>query len=97
MLTLVKSRITVIWLLLVAATVLSWESVEGLRWVHDLRLAGVIVMAIAFLKTRFVMLDFMELRHAPLPIRLFAEAWWVFVGLIVIAAFWTGVFGPEGT
>lgn len=86
------SRITLTWVCLVLATVISWEAVEGLHWVHELRLGGVIVMAIAFLKTRFVLLDFMELREAPLPMRLFAESWWLLVGLLVIGSFWTGIF-----
>lgn len=93
---LLKSRVTVIWLCLIVATVLSWESVEGLHWLHELRLAGVVVVAIAFLKTRFVMLDFMELREAPVIMRLFAECWWILVGLLVTIPFWTGLFGPAG-
>lgn len=92
---LLRSRVTFIWLGLVVATVVSWEAVEGLHWVHELRLGGAIVMAIAFLKTRFVLLDFMELREAPVPMRLFGEAWWLLVGLIVIGTVWTGVLGPQ--
>lgn len=88
------SRITVIWLCLIAATALSWEAVEGLHWVQELRLGGVVVMAIAFFKTRFVLLDFMELREAPTAMRLFAECWWALVGLLVTVSFWTGMFAP---
>lgn len=92
MVRIVKSRITLLWLVLLAATLVSWEAVEGIAWLHHPRLAGAVVVGIAFIKARYIMLDFMELRDAPPPMRLFAEAWWLLVGGIVIAAFWTGIF-----
>jgi hypothetical protein len=45
----------------------------------DPRAAGVAVIIIAFLKIRYVLLDFMELRSAPLGMRVAAEAWCVVV------------------
>lgn len=92
MVRIVKSRLTLLWIALLLATFVSWEAVEGIAWLHDLRLAGVLVVVIAFVKARYIMLDFMELRDAPIPMRLFAEAWWMLVGLIIVGAFWTGVF-----
>jgi len=90
----VNTRITAIWLFLVVATLVSWEAVEGVAWLHDPRQAGVLVMAIAFTKARYVLLDFMELRHAILPMRLFAEAWCILVGIAIVGAFWSSVFAP---
>lgn len=54
------------WLLLIAATLVSW-AVGG---EHDVEsFIAVIVLAIAAAKIRLVGLDFMELRHAPIPLR----------------------------
>lgn len=63
---LVRNRAGVSWLLLVAATVISWavgaEHGTG-------SMVVLVVLAIAALKVRLVGLDFMELRHAPIPLR----------------------------
>jgi hypothetical protein len=76
---LLRRRITAIWLLLVLATILSWGT--ALRAGQDsARLASVTVIAVAFIKVRFVVLDFMELRTAPLPLRLVFEGWLLIVG-----------------
>ncbi len=89
-----KLRITAIWALLVLATCLSWESVRGFAWARDPRLATITVIVIAFLKVRFVALDFMEVRHAPLPLRLFFEIWIVVLAALLIAVYW--VLTPTG-
>lgn len=91
-----KSRVTLLWLALLLASFVSWEAVEGIAWLRAPRMAGALVVAIAFVKARYIMLDFMELRHAPAPMRLFAEAWWLLVGAIIIIAFWTGIFAVGG-
>lgn len=93
MLRIIAQPITIVWIGLLLATCLSWEAVEGvdLQGLHSA--GGTLVVAIAFLKTRFIMLDFMELRHAPLPMRLFAEVWWFGIGAVVISAMRSGFFG----
>jgi hypothetical protein len=40
-----------------------------MRWV------GVSIIAVAFVKVRLVILEFMEIRRAPLPMRLAGEVW----------------------
>ena len=69
---LLKNRAGASWLVLVAATVLSWavgaEHGTG-------SLVAVIVLGIAAIKVRLVGLDFMELRHAPLPLRVAFECY----------------------
>ncbi|MCV7150806.1 cytochrome C oxidase subunit IV family protein [Mycolicibacterium pyrenivorans] len=71
---LLRTRATVTWLLLVAATVLSWaigaEHGTG-------SMVAVVVLAIAAIKVRYVGLDFMELRHAPIPLRAAFECYCV--------------------
>lgn len=74
----VKHRITLIWLLLVAATVLSWEVGHGIG-ISDIRVAGAVILAVAFIKVRLVAFEFMELRHAPWFMRIAADAWIVVI------------------
>jgi len=64
---------TGIWLLLSTATVITtWVlSKNG----FDPRVATSAIVLIAAWKVRLVLLHFMELRHAPLPLRLLSEAW----------------------
>lgn len=87
------NRITLVALGLVAATCVSWEFFQGLANADFPSLGGIAVLLIAFVKTRFILLDFMELRHALLPMRLFAEAWWVGLAVLLALAFHTGFFG----
>jgi hypothetical protein len=62
---------------LVAATLVSWGFGHG--WGLDPQAAGIAVIIIAFVKIRYVILDFMELRTAPLGMRVAAEAWCIVV------------------
>ena len=78
-------RITAVWLLLVLATLFSWESAHvG----NDHRLSSSIVLVIAFIKVRFVGLEFMELRHAPLPLRLIFELWVILACAALLILYW---------
>ena len=88
MASLFRNRITLVWLGLVLATCLSWEAGSDLAFAGDVRSLGVVVLVIAFIKVRYIMLEFMELRHAPLAMRLFAECWTVLVCAAVIFLFW---------
>lgn len=85
------NRTTWVWTLLILATVLSWELGHGLGFGSHPERATVAVMLIAYLKVRFVFLDFMELRAAPLPLRLTFEAWAALVCGAVIALYWSGL------
>ncbi len=71
---LLKNRAGASWLFLVALTVISWavgaEHGTG-------SMVAVLVLGIAAIKVRLVGLDFMELRHAPLPLRIAFEAYCV--------------------
>jgi heme/copper-type cytochrome/quinol oxidase subunit 4 len=51
------------------------------------RFATVAVFLIAAFKVRMVLLHFMELRHAPLPLRLVFEAWVLLVTAGVIGIY----------
>lgn len=81
-----RNRISLVWLLLVAATVLSWEVGHGFAD-GDPRYAQAAVIVVAFIKVRYVILDFMEIRDAPLPVRCVAEAWVVAVCAALIGLY----------
>jgi Prokaryotic Cytochrome C oxidase subunit IV len=85
---LIKSRITLVWALLVVVTCLSWSSTQGSGWLSDPRIATSLVMLIAFLKVRYILLEFMETREAPLWLRVTCEAWVVVVCAAIIAMRW---------
>ncbi len=84
---LVNQRATVSFALLVVITVVSfWLTVgHGGAFLGDtgkVLFASVIVLA--FVKVRWVMLDFMELRDAPLKLRALFEFWVVGVAAALI-------------
>ena len=63
---LLRNRAGASWLVLIAATLVSWAVGAD----HGTgSMAAVVVLAIAAIKVRLVGLDFMELRHAPVPLR----------------------------
>jgi hypothetical protein len=68
------SRPTIVWVVLLALTGLSW-AVGHVYGGSGMRYAGVCIIVVAFLKVRLVILEFMEIRHAPLPMRLAGEVW----------------------
>ncbi|MCW2831517.1 MAG: hypothetical protein JWP31_2209 [Aeromicrobium sp.] len=69
---LLRARSSVVWLVLIAATIVSWavgaehETGSGV---------GVVVLGVAAIKVRLVGLDFMELRHAPVVLRAMFETY----------------------
>ncbi len=74
MLHLMRNRAGASWLILVAATLASF----ALGADHGTgSLVAVAVLGIAAIKVRLVGLDFMELRHAPIPLRVAFEVYCV--------------------
>jgi hypothetical protein len=90
MASLFRDRITLVWLALMLATCLSWETGTDLLPIRNMATLGTIVLVIAFVKVRYIMLEFMELRHAPLAMRLIVECWSVVVCAAVIL-FYSGI------
>lgn len=78
------NRLNLGWLLLVGATVLGYalraEATAGI-------LVGVATLAIAYGKGRLVVLDFMELRHAPRLWRGIVEGWLLLLTLLVLTVY----------
>jgi hypothetical protein len=76
------------WLVLLVATGATW-------WLGEVGAAGagaiLVMLAIVFIKGRLVILDFMELRGAPLMWRLLLEGWLILVGGLILLAYWVGL------
>ncbi len=83
---LLLSRVTVVWGLLIAATLLSWQLGHGVGF-DDARLAGAAILIVTFIKVRFVIRDFMEIRHAPRWMRRVGDGW-----ILLIVALLVGLF-----
>lgn len=79
------SRPTLIWLLLVAASLLSFESM--LLGGGGARLARSAILIIAFAKVLLVGREFMELRHAPPLLRNLFQAWAIIVCGVLLVLF----------
>ena len=78
-------RIHRAWLLLVIATLASaWLRADGFVG-HT---AGALTIAIAALKARWIVLDFMEMRGAPPIWRAVTEGWVVAVSTIILIVYW---------
>ncbi len=82
---LLRSRITLVWLLLIGLTLLSW----WLGTNHGLgadrhTAAAIVVMVVAFAKVRLVGRYFMELRDAPRPLLLVFELYCAGVCAVVV-------------
>lgn len=77
MIALLRSPITAVWSLLIFATLLSWwlGTDHGLSSGGEYTIATLVVLLVAFLKVRYVGLYFMELRAAPIPLRLAFEGY----------------------
>ena len=73
------------WLVLMVATGITW-------YLGEVGAAGtwaiVAMLAIAFVKGRLVILDFMELRAAPLMWRVLLEGWLILVSSLILLAYW---------
>jgi heme/copper-type cytochrome/quinol oxidase subunit 4 len=80
-----RERVTWVWLGLVMLTcVTTWGLSKDL---FGPTVAVVGIFLIAAVKVRYVILDFMELRHAPIPVRIAAEVW-PFGVAVMILGFW---------
>jgi hypothetical protein len=87
MIELLRNPIHRTWLLLVLATGVTF----GLRVEDFVGLAaGAATLGLAYFKGRLVILEFMELRHAPPVWRGIVEGWLVLVTVMIFAVYWMG-------
>jgi hypothetical protein len=81
-----RRSITVVWLLLVAVTLVSW-AIGAHEHINGNSAITFTVLTIAFLKVRLVMFHFMEVRFAPLPLKIPCNAWVILVGTGLLALY----------
>ncbi len=73
---LLYSKETLIWLVLMAITLVSWVVGTHHGAVFDQAFLEMsMIMILAFYKARLVILNFMEVNHAPATLKLSCEAW----------------------
>lgn len=79
-----RDRTTVVWAALMAATVVSWAL--GSHGAEDgaIELGAAVALFIAFVKVRYVGLEFMELREADPVLRRCFTSWVLIVGTTVL-------------
>lgn len=82
---LLSDRQTLVWLVLVMATALT--AVLGLEERGAAKGVAIALIAIGVVKLRLVAMHFMEVRRAPLPLRLLIEAY-----AVVVFASLTGIY-----
>ena len=72
------------------ATALSWwlGADGGAVKSVSIPVLTVALMLIAFIKVRFVIHYFMEIRHAPLALRLVCDAWVVGICSAILGMYW---------
>lgn len=77
-----RSQTTLVWFALVMATAISLALGEDVIGHQDT--AAALVIAIAFVKVRLVGIHFMELRHAPVPLRAAFEVYCAVAATVLI-------------
>jgi heme/copper-type cytochrome/quinol oxidase subunit 4 len=77
-----RERVTAVWALLMVATCVSTWVLSKDAFSPTIAVVGIFL--IAAVKVRFVMLDFMELRYAPMPLRVAFEGWIVVVTCVIL-------------
>ena len=80
--TLLRKPVSMVWIVLMVATCVSTWMLSKDAFAPTVAAVGVLLIA-AF-KIRLVMLHFMELRDAPIPVRLAFEAWIVVATGVVL-------------
>ena len=81
-----KSKETFIWVILAGVTLLSWTlgNKYSLIDAGHIRYMTMLVMLLAFFKVRLVVMYFMEVDHAPLPLRILFELWCAGFGIALV-------------
>lgn len=77
-----RDRVTLVWIVLLAVTLGSWM----LGGSSGAFAATAAVLALSFFKVRLIVTHFMEVREAPLGLRLACDAWIV---VTLAALLWT--------
>jgi Prokaryotic Cytochrome C oxidase subunit IV len=80
-----RERVTVVWLGLMALTCVTTWGLSKDLFIPTVGVVG--IFSITAIKVSYVMLDFMELRYAPIPVRVAFQAWPLAVAAMILG-FW---------
>ncbi len=89
---LLRKPATLIWMVLMVATIITTWGLS--KDAFAAKFATTSIMLIAAFKVRLVLLHFMELRQAPLPLRLLFEAWVLVATAAIIGIYLQGPVAP---
>lgn len=87
---LVWNRETLVWAILAGVTGLSWwlgTNAQAVDVSSDHTRTSVMLLVLAFIKVRLIIRYFMEVRHAPLVLRLICESWTILACGVVLALY----------
>jgi heme/copper-type cytochrome/quinol oxidase subunit 4 len=87
-----RERVTLVWFGLVVLTCVTTWGLSKDIFTPAVAVVGIFV--IAAVKVRYVVLDFMELRGAPIPVRVAFEAWPVVVTAMILGFWFATGTGP---
>ncbi|MCY4426732.1 MAG: cytochrome C oxidase subunit IV family protein [Halieaceae bacterium] len=92
MMSLINSKVTYVWCFLAVLTGVSWVLGDGYDpgTAEGYRYVTIALLVLAFFKTRLVIMYFMEVLNAPLPLRGIFEGWVIVVCGILITLYLTG-------
>lgn len=83
-----RQRVSLLWLVMLLMTLASWSlGIEEVSRPAAASMFGTLVLSIAYIKVRFIGLDFMELRDSPIALRLMFEIYAAAVMLLVIVLY----------
>jgi caa(3)-type oxidase subunit IV len=80
-----RERVTAVWLCLIVLTCVTTWGLSNDLFAPEVGVVG--IFSIAAIKVSYVILDFMELRNAPIPVRVAFQAWPVAVATMILS-FW---------
>ena len=88
-----EKRLTFVWLALSAVTLaqLGVGSVAGREVLTPNAAVTAGAIGIALVKVRFILREFMEVRHAPFMLRRLTDLWVAFAGVSLLGAYLVGI------
>jgi hypothetical protein len=86
---LLSERLFVVWLALIAVTLISAQigGTNGLAGTHHGAAVTIAVLAIAFAKVAIVMFTYMDVRQAPRALKIVATTWLVVVLSVLVTVY----------
>lgn len=87
-----EKRLGIVWLVLSAITVASY-SISASDGGAALGMNAVVttgVILVSLVKVRLILMEFMEVRHAPVPLQRLADAWLLITGACLLASYFLG-------